>query len=487
MVVTRNTLTLQEPQCPLFVETRFDQSQSQHQLQTIAPQIQQSLALLQAPTLELRQMIQQELESNPVLEDETVDISLEDAGSGDEGEDDFDAEFAELSQLDEEWRLYMAQSRSGASNRDDADERHRFLMDSLVEPKTLQDHLTDQLLLADITQEERELGAMLIGNIDERGFLQANIEDLCYSQGIPLSDLESAQALIQSFDPVGVGATDLRECLLIQLDRLGKRQGTEWRIVDEFIDDLARHRYPQIAKRLSITPEEVTVAAAFIATLDPRPGSRFAVGVNQFVTADVVVEKIDGIFLVSLNGDQIPHLRISNAYKDMMAGGASGEARSYIREKIKAGKFLIRAIHQRQQTVESIAKEIVRRQAPFLHQGLGHLVPMTMAQVAEVVGVHETTVSRAVSGKYISTPHGVFEMKYFFTTGLMTESGESVSNSTVKQALGGLVSAESTKKPLSDQQIVAELKKQGIDIARRTVAKYREELNILPSHLRRTY
>ncbi len=454
-MVTRNTLTLQEPQCPLFVETRFGQSQSQHQLQTIAPQIQQSLALLQAPTLELRQMIQQELESNPVLEDETVDISLEDAGSGDEGEDDFDAEFAELSQLDEEWRLYMAQSRSGASNRDDADERHRFLMDSLVEPKTLQDHLTDQLLLADITQEERELGAMLIGNIDERGFLQANIEDLCYSQGIPLSDLESAQALIQSFDPVGVGATDLRECLLIQLDRLGKRQGTEWRIVDEFIDDLARHRYPQIAKRL--------------------------------VTADVIVEKIDGIFMVSLNSDQIPHLRISNAYKDMMAGGASGEARSYIREKIKAGKFLIRAIHQRQQTVESIAKEIVRRQAPFLHQGPGHLVPMTMAQVAEVVGVHETTVSRAVSGKYISTPHGVFEMKYFFTTGLMTESGESVSNSTVKQALGELVSAESTKKPLSDQQLVAELKKQGIDIARRTVAKYREELNILPSHLRRTY
>lgn len=469
------------------METRFDQHQSQQQLQTIAPQIQQSLALLQAPTLELRQMIQQELESNPVLEDETIDISLEDAGSGDDDEDNFDAEFAELSQLDEEWRLYMAQSRSANSNREDADERHRFLLDSLVEPKTLQEHLSDQLSLADVTPPERELASMLIGNIDERGFLQANIEDLCYSLGIPLSDLESAQALIQSFDPVGVGATDLRECLLIQLDRLGKRQSSEWHIVDQHIDDLARHRYPQIAKRLGMTPEDVTRAAEFIATLDPRPGSRFASEVNQFVTPDVVVEKIDGQFMVSLNSDQIPHLRISNAYKDMMASGASGEARSYIREKIKAGKFLIRAIHQRQQTVENIAREIVRRQDAFLTSGPGHLVPMTMAQVADVVGVHETTVSRAVSGKYISTPHGVFEMKYFFTTGLKTESGESVSNATVKRALNELVSAENTKKPLSDQQLVTELKRQGIDIARRTVAKYREELNILPSHLRRTY
>jgi RNA polymerase sigma-54 factor len=470
-----------------MAEQRFEQSHALHLHQTIAPQMQQSLQVLQAPTLELRHLVRQELEENPVLEDESVDVSLEETASQSDDEA-FEDEFAELSAMDQEWRDYMAQSRVTTSRRDDADERHQFMIDSLVAPKTLQEHLTDQLGFSDASDRLRKVAEMLIGNTNENGFFQTNIEDLCFDMGIPLNELQEAKALIQTFDPVGVGADDLRECLLIQLDRLGKRHSLEYRIIDHHLDDLAMRRYPLIAKKLSVNPEQITRAAEFIATLDPKPGRRFGSETNNYVVPDVVVERIGGDWTVTLTNDQVPRLRISNAYKDLMAQSESGrDVRSYIRDKIRAGKFLIRSIHQRQQTIETIAKQIVERQQDFLEKGPAHLHPMTMAQIAEVVGVHETTVSRAVSGKYIATPHGVFEMKYFFTTGYQTDSGESLSNTSVKKALGELVAAENPKKPLSDQAIVVELKKQGVVIARRTVAKYRDELNILPSHMRKSY
>ncbi len=466
-------------------EQRFDQSQSLLQQQTIAPQMQQSLQLLHAPTLELRQLIQQELVQNPTLEEESTDISLEETGMGEE--EDFDREFAELSRLDEEWREYMAQSRLSSPKRDDAEEKHQFVMDSIVEVVTLQDHLLNQLGFAEAPQRIREIATMLIGNIDESGFLQVNLEDLCFDLGIPMSELEAAKALVQTFDPVGVGATDLRECLLIQLERLGKQHSLEHRIIDHHLDDLARKRYPQIAKKLSVTPEQITRAAEFIARLDPRPGSRFGEDTNTYVTPDATVERIGGEWVVTMNNEQIPRLRISNAYKDLMASGDGREARAYLREKIRAGKFLIRSIHQRQQTIQAIAEQIAARQGDFLEYGPSRLKPMNMAQIAETVGVHETTVSRAVSGKYLATPHGVYEMKYFFTTGYETEDGETLSNTSVKQSLAGMIGAEDPKKPLSDQRLVEELEKRGIKIARRTVAKYREELHILPSHMRRSY
>ncbi|MCB1236565.1 MAG: RNA polymerase factor sigma-54 [Verrucomicrobiae bacterium] len=468
-------------------EFRFEQSQSLGLQQTIAPQMQQSLQVLQAATLELRQLVRKELEENPVLEDETQEVSLEETKPDNEDEA-FDAEFAELSALDQEWREYLSQSRQAAPRRDDADERHQFMLDSLVAPRTLQDHLLDQLALSEATADERRLAEMLIGNLDENGFLQTPLEDLCFDLGIPIQELEIAKAIVQSFDPVGVCAEDLRECLLIQLERLGKRKSLEFRIVDTQLDDLAKRRFPQIAKKLGVTPEAIARAAEFIATLDPRPGSGFSTDANSYITPDVTVERIGGEWIVSLNNDHVPRLRISNAYKDLMARGAGGrDARGYIREKIRAGKFLIRSIHQRQQTIETIARLIVERQKDFFEKGRAHLHPMTMSQIAEEAGVHETTVSRAVAGKYMATPHGVFEMKFFFTTGFETETGESMSNTAVKQALASLVAAEDAKKPLSDQAIVALLKKQGIAIARRTVAKYRDELNILPSHLRKGY
>ena len=469
---------------PQMPEQRFDQSQSLHQQQTIAPQMQQSLQMLQTPTLELRHLIQQELIQNPTLEEESTDISIEDASSASE-EEEFDREFAELSQLDEEWREYMTQSRISSPKRDDADERHQFVMDSIVEAVTLQAHLLHQLSFAEVEPRIREIANLLIGNLGENGFLQVSLEDLCFDLGIPIQDLEVAKTLVQSFDPVGIGAVDLRDCLLIQLERLGKHHSLEYRIIDHHLEDLARKRYPQIAKKLSVTPEQITRAAEFIATLDPRPGSRFAEDTNTYVTPDVTVERVGKEWVVSMNNEQIPRLRISNSYKDLMASGNGREAKAYIRDKIRAGKFLIKSIHQRQQTISSIASEIVARQEAFLEHGPSRLKPMNMAQIAEKVGVHETTVSRAVSGKYIATPHGVFEMKYFFTTGYETEDGETLSNTSVKQALAEMIGAEDAKKPLSDQRLVEELEKRGIKIARRTVAKYREQLNIPVARLRK--
>ena len=221
-------------------EQRFDQSQSLLQQQTIAPQMQQSLQLLQTPTLELQHLIQEELVANPTLEDESTDVSLEEV-EGPSEDDDFDKEFEELSRLDEEWREYMAQSRVASPKRDDADEKHQFVMDSIVEPVTLQEHLMNQLHVADVSSEIEELSQTLIGNIDENGFLQIDIEDLSFDMGIPIDDLEEAKALVQSFDPMGVGAVDLRDCLLIQLERLGKHHSLEYRIVDHHLDDLAVH------------------------------------------------------------------------------------------------------------------------------------------------------------------------------------------------------------------------------------------------------
>ncbi len=449
--------------------------------------MQQSLELLQSPTLELRHMIQRELDMNPVLDDETEEISLEETAK-ENNDEDFEKEFAELSQLDQEWRDYLQQSRS-ANQRSDADERHQFMMDSLVESQTLQEHLLEQLGVADVEKDQRQLVEMLIGNIDENGFLQLDLEDFSMDMGIPYNDLERAQLLIQTFEPVGVGAVDLRDCLLIQLDRMGKHHSLEHRIVDKHLDDLAKHRFPQIAKKLSVPVEQISEAAESISRLDPKPGSEYTTGNNSYVTPDVIVEKVGNEWTIQMVNEQIPRLRISNAYKDLMAqaGAGKGEVRDYIRDKIKAGKFLIRSIHQRQQTIEGIAKEIVKRQEDFFEHGSSRLHPMNMAQIADVVEVHETTVSRAVSGKYMKTPWGVFEMKYFFTTGYQTESGETMSNTSVKKALAAIVADEDHKKPLSDAALVKKLEEKGLKIARRTVAKYRDELHILPSHMRKQY
>jgi RNA polymerase sigma-54 factor len=453
--------------------------------QVLAPQLQQSLHILQAAALELQNIVQQELQTNPVLEEETGTYEAEES-SKDEGE--FQEEFERLAKLDEEWRDYMAQNVSYSSRNPEDEERRQFFFDSIASHETLQHHLWEQLNTADVSKSQRAAAELIIGNIDDRGFLQTTLEEISQNTHRPLGELEEMLSLIQTFHPVGVAARDLRECLLIQLRRLGKEQSLEYQIVDQHLEDLGRKRLPELARRLGVSVEQIQKAANFISTLDPKPGQIFTSDPNNYVLPDVSVDKVGEDYTVSLNSDQVPHLRISKTYKDLMTHGANGtDVRDYIREKIRSGKFLIKSIHQRQQTISNIANEIVKRQREFLENGSAFLKPMTMVQIAEAVGVHETTVSRAISGKYMATPQGVFEMKYFFTSGYQTAAGAALSNTSVKESISDLVRNEDPRNPLSDKEIVEILTDRGIPIARRTVAKYRAELNILPSNLRKQY
>jgi RNA polymerase sigma-54 factor len=472
----------------------MQQRQSLALQQVLSPQLQQSLLILQTPLLELRNLVQQEMETNPVLEELPEDSAANERSEAEASADEnFRDEFEKLASLDEEWRDYMAQSASsnfdGRRGSKEADEKRQFLFDSIPVQETLQQNLIAQLNQTVLSADDRKAVDLIVGNIDDDGFLQSTPEEMALNSGIPQNDFEKGLELIQTFYPAGVGARDLRECLLIQLRRQGKEQSLEYRIVSEHMDDLGRHRFPEIARRMANSVEDVQKAADNIARLNPRPGQVFAAAPQNYVLPDVIVEKVDGEYQIAFNNEQIPHLRISNLYKDIIASGdaQSGDVKDYIRDKIRSGKFLIRSIHQRQQTIMNIAQQIVSRQHDFLEHGPSHLKPMTMAEVAEVVGVHETTVSRAVSGKYMATPQGVFEMKYFFTGGYQTATGESLSNISVKQAVLDLVKHESGSAPLSDHEIVEILSERGIPIARRTVAKYRSELNILPSHMRRKY
>jgi RNA polymerase sigma-54 factor len=491
-------------------------SQRMSQQMVLSPQLQQSLALLQAPVLELKALVEQELQQNPVLEESSVtEISAEEretrgeeaAAAADPAEppadtqfdpatekasdnpaDPFDLELQRILQLDQEWRDNFSAGSSSSRSEPEDEERRQFMFDSLVAQTSLQEELLEQVRLADFPENLRQVAEMIVGNIDDRGYLQSGCNELSFSTGVAVDQIESVLRTIQSFNPPGVGARNLRECLMLQLERSEKTQSLEYRILQDHFEALGKRRFPEIARHLGITPGEAQKASEHIALLNPRPGSDITPDDNSFVVPEVTVTRNGEEFVVSTNSDYIPHLRISNTYKDLLSQAeTSSEVREYIREKIRAGKFLIKSIHQRQDTITRIAQEIVKRQREFMENGVTHLRPMTMVQVAEVVGVHETTVSRAVSGKYMLTPQGVFDMKYFFTSGLQTSSGDSMSNTSVKTILNELISNENSSKPLSDEELVDQLVARGIKIARRTVAKYRAELNILPSHLRKSY
>jgi RNA polymerase sigma-54 factor len=491
-------------------------SQRLTQSLVLAPQLQQSLALLQAPTLELKALVEQELQQNPVLEEapaaeelqekeapepekptETADPSeppedVEFDPTTEKGTiepvDDFQAEFERLVQLDQEWRDHFAQTNLPVRASAEEEEKRQFMFDSLVAGTSLQEILLEQVRESALAPEEWPIAELLIGNIDEYGYLKATLEELAGSTGLAPEKILAVLKVIQTFEPAGVGARDLRECLMLQMERAGQQNTLEYRIVDEFMDALGKRRIPEIARGTGQSLEEVQESLERIARLEPRPGRAFLPDNDQYILPEVFVHKSGSEFTVTTNNDHIPHLRISNTYKDLMSQREnSAEVRNYIREKIRAGKFLIKSLHQRQQTILNIAKEIVHRQSEFMQKGVAFLKPLTMVQVAQVVGVHETTVSRAVSGKYMQTPQGIFEMKYFFTAGIQTASGDGMSNTSVKDMIAEIFKKEDPTRPLSDQEVVRMLKEKGIVIARRTVAKYRTELNILPSNLRKVY
>ena len=488
-----------------------DLRQRQSQSLVLAPQLRQSLKILQVAALDLRSVIQEELQANPTLEEMPMDgMSLdkpaenEDVSGEPEGDSaspapednsevkgdemDFSKEFEILGKIDEDWRDHMA-SAGGAQpyTSEDAEKRQHFF-DSLVSVTSLQEHLMQQAELADLDQPTLNALRHLVGSLNDRGFLTQTPADVALQTGIALDAVKHALSLLKAFDPPGIGAQSLPECLLAQLAAKGRSDSLGARMIRDHFDLLSRRRIPELARKLSAAPDDVQAAIEEIGKLDPAPGRRFAEDNNRVVVADVTIEKDDTEWKISLNDDYIPRLRISSTYRDLIAKGtlSKGE-RDYLRERIRAGKFLIDSIEQRQRTIERITREILKAQLAFFEKGVSELKPLTMTQIADVVGVHETTVSRAIANKYLKTPHGVFDFKYFFTPGYQSEAGASVSNTSVKEMIADLVAGEEKASPLSDQEIVTKLQAKGITIARRTVAKYREELGILPSNLRRDY
>jgi RNA polymerase sigma-54 factor len=506
------------------------QVQKQTQNLVLAPQLRQSLKILQVPALELRSAILEELQTNPLLEevegnDESLDAEevepspeenesneVEDfpddpksteneteketqddleAGKDEDLEDlDFSDEFAILKEMEEDLREHYEREYEGEAKlgNSDAEEKRKFFFDSLVAETSLQEHLLDQLKLLEITEGQKQACEYMIGSLDENGFLSTDLSDIGLLSGIALEDLQKGLETLQSFEPTGIAAINLQDCLLKQMDARGWQETHAYQIVKEHFQLLVRRRVPELSRKLSQSTEVIHEAIERVAELDPAPGRRFSEDTNQSVSADATVERVAGDWEISLNNDYIPKLKINRTYKELISKGVlSSKEKEYVRNQMRAGKFLISSIDQRQNTIERITRKILDRQAGFFMEGSSKLKPMTMAEVADEIDVHETTVSRAIANKYLKTPHGTFPFKYFFTSGYSGKDGDTVSNTSVKELIGSIIEGENVAKPLSDRKIVDILAEKDISLARRTVAKYREELGIPATNLRRRY
>jgi RNA polymerase sigma-54 factor len=459
--------------------------QSLSQQQTLAPQMRKSLEILQAGTLELSQLVMQALETNPVLEDVTENPSLDEEGPDDEEADSL----GYLNETDDDWRdRAILEGRNSPWTQEDEERRQR-MYDLIVAPVTLQQHLQQQLDLSMVDPPVREAAQAILGNLDNRGFLDLPITELGVRMGLARKPLVEALKLVQSFDPAGVGASGIAESLLLQLERQGGTGTLEYKIVRDHLEDLARKRHPQIAKTLGTSVERVAEAAARIGRLSPNPGGDYDPTGNPHILPDVVIERDDeGRLSARLTGEHLPQLRINDFYKDMIGrNGVDAKARQFLRDQIRDGRGLIRSISLRQETILAIAHKLIEHQPLFFTKGPRYLRPLTMNDIADELSLHATTVSRAVAGKYVRTPQGLMEMRAFFATGYQTSDGAEVSNAGVREAIQQLVAQEDSARPLSDDALAKALAAQGIPVARRTVAKYREQLNILPSHLRKSY
>lgn len=460
--------------------------QSLSQQQSLAPQMRRSLEILQANSMELTHMMQQALETNPVLEDITESVSLDAEREEHEAtEEDLDY----LNEREDDLRDLAIMERRNQTVSEDDEARRDHLYQSIVAPETLQQHLGTQLDFSMVDPAVREAADVLLGNLDNRGFFDLPPEEVGVRFGLDKRDVDEAFELIRSFDPAGVGAVDLRDSLMLQLARQGRDETIEYRVVSDHLEDLARKKYPQIARKLGTSIDRVTEAADEIARLTANPGGEFDPSGNPFVQPDVVIERgDDGGWQARLTHEYLPKIRISDFYKDML-GKTSGDtkARQFLRENIREGRTLIRALSQRQETILGIAEKLVELQPEFLARGPRFLRPMTMNEVAEKLDLHATTVSRAVAGKYALTPHGLMEMRKFFAAGYSTSDGSEVSNAGVREAIQKLVHEEDPKKPLSDEALAKALAADGIPVARRTIAKYRDQLGLLPSHLRKKF
>ncbi len=457
----------------------------------MTPQLQQAIKLLQLSRMELVDMVQQELEENPVLEEAAEapeEKEFEEAVAGESPASEAPAdEVREVSGESEgvadiDWQTYLEGYSLGGSTADfyEDDEDRPSYENLLTKKGNLSDHLLWQLNLSRLDDEIRRVAAEIIGNLDDDGYLQASLEEIAATSGAPVDRVAQALEVVQEFDPPGVASRDLRECLLHQVRHLGMEGSLVEAVLLNHIPDLEVRKYSVIAKTLGVTLDEVLGAAKIISGLDPRPGSIFTQEEVHYITPDIFVYKINDEYVVVLNDEGLPNLRINAFYRNALAGGEGIDAQAgeYIQDKMRGAVWLIKSIHQRQRTIYKVTKSIVKFQREFFDKGVAYLKPLVLRDVAEDIEMHESTISRVTTNKYVQTPQGLFELKYFFNSGINTTEGDSVASESVKSKIKEIIAGENQKKPYSDQKIVDLLLEQGIDIARRTVTKYREMLGL---------
>jgi RNA polymerase sigma-54 factor len=518
----------------MAMEVKLGQDLRLRQQLVMTPQLQQAIKILQLSLPELESIVQTELEQNPMLEPldrspaetaaegempdpesppdgdgEPLPAEGDNTGSidGDSPEEwetaarelplsetapgesrDAALEIKENQTLDKiDWREYLETysnnwQESSPSNSDNDDDHRSALENTSIRRSSIEDHLMWQLRMSSLDEDDQRVGAAIIYNLNDDGYLEVPLEELAAQVEVPVDRLERILKRIQRFDPPGAGARDLRECLLIQLANLGMEESLAARIVRNHLDLLEKHRYAEIAKHLGVAVEVIGQAARIIAELEPKPGRDYGGEEPTYVVPDVYINKVGEEYMVTLNREAVPRLRLAGYYQRVLNDASvASETREYLQERLRSARWLVKSIYQRQQTIFKVANSIVKFQRAFFDHGISHLRPLVLKDVAEDIGMHESTISRATANKYAHTPQGIFELKFFFTSGVKASSGEDVSAETVKEKIRVLVEAEQPNNPLSDQAIAEMLRAKQINIARRTVAKYRQAMGILPS------
>ena len=455
----------------------------------LTPALQQAIKLLPMSTLELADLLNQEVVENPMLEEvPTEDLQPAEAApqvekaeveSKEKGDawDDSDYEYFFGDYLDDGYRPHTPQEVKELPP----------IENTLATSSSLSDHMMWQLSLLSEDGQLREIGSAIIGNLNADGILVASLDEIAGMGPWPIAEVERALKTIQSFDPIGVAARDLQECLLLQIRHIGLEGTPTEKIVTEHLRLLQGHNVPEIAKRLGMSIEDLKEHIEVIRHLDPKPGSRYNPSQSHYVIPDVYVVKVEDQYVAVLNEEGLPQLRISPVYRRLLDKSADNttETRAYVKDKFRSALWLIKSVEQRQKTIHKVASSIINFQRDFLDHGIEYLKPLVLRDVASDIGMHESTVSRVVTNKYMHTPQGVFAMKYFFHSGISSSYGESVSSVTIKQRIRKIIEAEDPRKPLSDSKIVSILQHEGLVLARRTIAKYREELKIQTSNQRK--
>lgn len=455
----------------------------------MTPELRQAITVLQLSSLELGLYIEQQLQENPLLEineeGQEADTEVQEPTEGDDASE-------QAGEYDMDWQEYFQDSSDLGfpkveRNPDQAEYTYENF---LTQAPTMTEHLMFQLRLSRCKNSERVIGEYLIGNIDGNGYLQTTVEDAARQLGVPAEEVERVLAIIQTFDPMGVGARNLEECLLIQVDQMGIKDSLLRQVIKNHLVDLAKGKIGRMAQVMGVTVQEIQRVADIIKTLDPKPGRNFSnPNDTRYIVPDIVLQKVEGEYVILVNDVSVPRIIINNTYRSVLNKDRNSDSktRRFVESKLNAAAWLLRSIEQRRMTLYKVASCLVELQRDFLERGVKYLKPLNLKKVADIVGLHESTVSRATSNKYIQTPQGVLEMKYFFSSGLVNSAGSATSAESIKRIIQETVAAEDSMNPLNDQKIVEMLKIRGIAISRRTVAKYRDEMGIAPIRKRKRY